>query len=116
MKLVTNIAIDYPTGITSMGNAIVTGELGTKGFMEDMSIHVNFTYSVEAGDFRDGSGVFTLPKEDVQAMYDAVSSGLPDPNVDYVSYIETTFYKAFVNEMVATFSGLTSASQVDIVE
>lgn len=116
MKLVTNIAIDYPTGITSMGNAIVTGVLGTKAFMEDMSIYVNYTYSVEAGDFRDGTGSFKLPQADIQAMYDAVSDGLPDPNIDYTNYIETTFYKAFVNEMVTTFTGLTSASQITIEE
>ena len=115
MNLVTNIAIDYSTGVGKNGNGIVTGVLGTKAFMSDMSLTVNYTYTSADGDLVDGNGSFTLPASDVQAMYNAVSAGLPDPNVDFNGYIETAFYKAFINQMVSTFEGLTSASQVDLI-
>lgn len=113
MNLETNISIDYSTGVGSTSNGVVKGYLGTKAFMEDGSLTVNYRYEAEGVIIKRDS--MEVPKDNVQAMYDAVKSGLPSADADFNLYIETAFYKAFINEMVVTFSGLADASQVDLI-
>jgi len=116
MNIITNIEIPYSAGVGKTETGFVSGFLGTKAFMENGDVKANWTYTVPNGDIRDATGSITILEADVQAMYDAVSTGLPDPNVSFNDYISTVFYKAFINEMVSSFDGLTSASQVDLVQ
>lgn len=113
MNLETNDAINYSAGIGKTGNGIVKGYLFAKVFMPDGSLKVAYTYDVDGTVIKSDS--MSIPSENVQAMYDSVSSGLPDPDVDFNLYIETAFYKAFINEMVTTFDGLDNASQVSLI-
>ena len=115
MKLVTNIKIDYPTGVDTVGNDFVTLELGTKAFTKDMGLHVNPEYSVPNGDFKADIDSFVRPKTDLQALYDVISTGLPDPNVDFPAYIETMFMEAAKIEFMNTFSGITALTQIDLI-
>ena len=115
MKLVTNIPINYSTGPGSIANGIVTGTLTTMLIMPDMSITMNYIYSSEEGDLPIMGDRLKLTAEQLQGMYDTVNADLPDPSTDFGLFLETIFYKAFVHQMVLSFTDLTLPSQIDIM-
>ena len=96
-----------------MKAGIISGYLNAKTVLQDGSIQIAYEYKVPDNDIKLSTGVFTVLANDVQAMYDAVSSGLPDPDTDFNLYFETAFYKAFVNQMVLTFDA--TVGDIDIV-
>jgi hypothetical protein len=104
MKIQTKIPVTYNSGIASQETSIVSGVLNMVGqdYYRDM-YNFNFAYTnAEGVNINTTSSSFSLTKDEVNAFYDVIKSGVPTT----MEYFETTqyiYYLGFKIEMAKTF-------------
>jgi hypothetical protein len=104
MKIQTLIPVSYNSGIATQETSIVSGVLNMVG-QEYYSNMYNFNFSytnAEGININTISSNFSLTKEQVDAFYDVVKSGVPTD----MKYFETTqyiYHLGFKIEMANTF-------------
>lgn len=112
MKLITNKAVTYNSGISSQTQGIVEGSLSN--CIQDFNINnYSFSYRYVAEDgYLIKQSNFTITKEQVNVMYEAVKALLPT-DLSYFELTEYLYYLAFRMEMANTFN--CQVTDIDIV-
>lgn len=113
MKIQTKNPITFYPSVGMPQIGIVECKIGAVNAAEEVGKVIEFTYSSEGIIIKRGK--FEIPKEDIQALYGAVSADLP-PDSDYNIREWTMYYKGCAIEMVKSYEDLTDISQLTIIE
>lgn len=104
MKIQTKIPVTYNSGIASQETSIVNGVLNMVGqdYYRDV-YNFNFAYTnAEGVNINTTSSSFSLTKDEVNAFYDVIKSGVPT-GLEYFETTQYIYYLGFKIEMAKTF-------------